>query len=309
MDTINKILDFIGNVTFTTIGQLLWLLGFIFVFGLILYLLARFTRLIYVKTVGQKFDIIVTGWIGTPIHEIGHAIFCILFRHKILEIKLYNPDPKDGTLGYVAHAYKTTSTYQKIGNFFIGIGPILFGSLVLYAVLYYLMPDFQVLFSSINQQGSSIAGDIHLGNVTGSWLAIKNISLNILGAIFSVENFSNWRFWIFLYLSVCIASHMELSPPDIAGAKSGLITIILFLLFYNLIIMIVELLGWHTIFGEFWFYIKLDTYSSAINRFLGILGALFTYSVIISALNFIISYIVFGTINIIQRRGILNPFW
>jgi hypothetical protein len=309
VETINKILDFIGSVFLTTLGQLVWLLGLIFVFGLILYLLARFTRLIYVKTVGQKFDIVATGWIGTPVHELGHAIFCILFRHKITDIKLYDPDTKNGTIGYVKHSYKSNSLYQRIGNFFIGIGPILFGSLVLYAALYFLMPNFQSLFQVINKYGSHIAGDIQTGNIAGSWSAIKAVSVSVLGAIFNSENLTNWRFWVFIYLSFCIASHMELSPPDISGSKSGLITIVLFLLIFNLIIMSVELLGWNTMLGGFWQYIKLETYSAGINKFLGILGALFIYSVIISALNFVLSYIILGTFNLMKGKGVLNPFW
>ena len=250
METINKILDFIGSVFLTTLGQLVWLLGLIFVFGLILYLLARFTRLIYVKTVGQKFDIVATGWIGTPVHELGHAIFCILFRHKITDIKLYDPDTKNGTIGYVKHSYKSNSLYQRIGNFLLVLVQYFwFISFVRSPLL--LMPNFQSLFQVINKYGSHIAGDIQTGNIAGSWSAIKAVSVSVLGAIFNSENLTNWRFWVFIYLSFCIASHMELSPPDISGSKSGLITIVLFLLIFNLIIMSVELLGWNTMLGGF----------------------------------------------------------
>jgi hypothetical protein len=120
MNSINTALDFFTKVVITTIGHLVWLLSLIFIFGLLLYLLARFTRTTYVKSAGVKLDIIVTGWFGSPVHEIGHALFCILFRHKIVDIKLYKPDPSDGTLGYVLHTYNQDSRYQKIGNFFIG---------------------------------------------------------------------------------------------------------------------------------------------------------------------------------------------
>ena len=58
--------------------------------------------------------------------------------------------------------------------------------------------------------------------------------------------------------------------------------------------MSVELLGWNTMLGGFCNTL-LETYSAGINKFLGILGALFIYSVIISALNFVLSYIILGT--------------
>ena len=59
---------------------------------------------------------------GVAVHELGHALFCIIFRHKIEDMKLFSPE-EDGTLGYVSHTYNTKSIYQRIGNFFIGTGP------------------------------------------------------------------------------------------------------------------------------------------------------------------------------------------
>lgn len=309
MKNINTLLDFLGKVVSTTAGHLIWLLGLIFIFGLILYLLARFTRLTYVKSAGQKLDIIITGWIGTPVHELGHAIFCILFRHKIVDIKLYNPDPDDGTLGYVSHSYNPNSTFQKIGNFFIGIGPILFGALVLYAALYYLMPDLQSVLTTVEKNSTGLAQDVQTGSWLGVWTAIKLSTQNILDVIFNTNNITNWRFWVFLYLSFCVASHMELSPPDISGAKGGLITMVVALLFFNLFILIVEAFGLHSILGTFWQYIKIETYAPYINKALGAMGALFVYAVIISGFNFILSFTILSIHNIIRRRGLFNPFW
>src|SRR6185437_12024785 len=70
---------------------------------------------------------------GVAIHELGHAFFCLIFRHKIVKMKLFSPQ-SDGTLGYVQHSYNPASTYQKFGNFFIGTGPIWFGTLLVYLI-------------------------------------------------------------------------------------------------------------------------------------------------------------------------------
>jgi hypothetical protein len=309
MDNINSVLDFIKDVVLMTASQLVWLLGLIVIFGLLLYLFARFTRTTYVKSVGAKMDIIFTGWIGTPIHEIGHAIFCIIFRHKITAIKLYNPNPTDGTLGYVAHSYNTESRYQKIGNLFIGIGPILFGSLVLYALLYYLMPGFRELFFQVTEQTSGLAQDVHQGNLINIWNTFYLSATSILIAIFNKDNLLNWRFWLFLYLSFCIASHMELSPPDIKGAASGLATLVITVLIINFTIMGIEFFGFHTYLGSYWQYLKLETYATHINNFLGILAALLSYALTISVLNFLLSYIGLTIYSLIRRRGFFNPFW
>ncbi|MCL2763106.1 MAG: hypothetical protein FWD36_07885 [Treponema sp.] len=309
MSNVNAILDFIKNVVVITLSQLLWLLGVIIIFGLLLYLFARFTRTVYVKSAGEKLDIIVTGWLGVPVHELGHAAFCIIFRHKITDMKLYNPNPTDGTLGYVAHSYNPKSRYQRIGNFFIGIGPILFGTLVLYALLYYVMPGFLEQFSQIIQEGSNYTEDVTQGNFVNLWNSFFASAKSILNIIFNTDNLSNWRFWVFLYLSFCVASHMELSPPDIKGAKDGLITLVITVLIFNFLVMGIELFGLHVHAGSFWQYIKLETYAHHINNFLGILGSLLSYALIISFLNFALSFIALNIYNLIKRRGLIINIW
>jgi len=309
MGVINSVLDLILNVVINTLSQLVWLLGTIIIFGLLLYLLARFTRTIYHKSVGEKLDIIITGWLGVPVHELGHAIFCIIFRHKITAMKLYIPSPTDGTLGYVSHEYSLDSRYQRIGHFFIGIGPILFGSLVLYALLYYLMPAFQEAFSELIEQSSSLTEDVSRGNIVSLWISFTASAKSILGSIFKAGNLISLRFWIFLYLSFCVASHMELSPPDISGAKDGLISLVLTILILNFIIAGVEFLGLHVHLGRFWQYIKLETYSHHINNFLGILGSLLSYALIISVLNFFLSFIALNIYNRVKGKGFIINIW
>lgn len=309
MENINEILNFIKNVVITTFGHLAWLLGLILIFGLILYLLALFTRRSFVKSSGPKLDIIFTGWIGTPVHELGHALFCILFRHRIVEMKLYDPNPQDGSLGYVNHSYNPKSRYQNIGNFFIGIGPILFGAFVLYALFYYLLPDLKGVFTAVETKGAAVASGLQTGSWLGVYEALRDTSILFIRQVFNPGNFATWQFWVFLYLSICVASHMELSPPDIKGAKSGLISLILLLLFFNLIVLGVEAFGWHTHLGGFWSYLKLETYAAHINSFLGVLGSLFVLATIVSAINFILSFIILSIYSVIKGNRMFNPFW
>ena len=308
MGDLNSVLDFMKLVVVTTVSQLIWLLGLLFVFGLILYVFARFTRLTYVKSVGHKMDVIFTGWIGTPVHELGHAIFCIIFRHRIIEMKLYTPNSTDGTLGYVHHAYNQNSTYQRIGNFFIGVGPIIFGAMVLYAALYYLIPNRETIFSDIEAQSQTLVAGVQ-GDYSGALSSIRATTLTTLFTLFNTGNFSDFRFWIFLYLAICVASHMELSPPDIKGATGGLISLVLFLLFVNLLILGLEATGISAGFGSWWNYIKLENYAAGINKWVGTFGALFVFASIISGLNFVVSYILLSLYNIIKGKGLINPAW
>ena len=308
MDQLNSILDFLKLVIITTFSQLIWLLGLLFIFGLILYVFARFTRLTYVKSAGRKLDVIVTGWIGTPVHELGHAVFCILFRHRIVEMRLYTPNSTDGTLGYVNHSYNPQSTYQRIGNFFIGVGPIIFGAIVLYAALHYLVPEKDAVFSGIEAQSSTLVAGVR-GNFAGIFETLWGTTTLTLSALFSSANFSDYRFWIFLYLAMCVSSHMELSPPDIRGAAGGLISLIVFFLFFNLLVLGFDATGFSGVFGGLWKYVKLDTYTVSINKAVGMFGALFVFATIISALNFIVFYVLLTFYNLIRGRGLINPVW
>ena len=40
---------------------------------------------------------------------------------------LFSPDPVTGRSGYVRHSWHAGSPYQKAGNFFIGIAPMITG--------------------------------------------------------------------------------------------------------------------------------------------------------------------------------------
>ena len=58
-----------------------------------------------------------------PLHELSHALACLLFRHKITGIRLVSFD--GGLGGYVNHTWNTKSLYQRFGLFFIAIAPLL----------------------------------------------------------------------------------------------------------------------------------------------------------------------------------------
>lgn len=81
------------------------------------------------------------GLIGTPVHEGAHALACLLFGHRIVEVRLFSLDPDDGVLGYVRHSYNPKSFYQRLGNFFIGTAPIVVISLLLAFVAYLVLPE------------------------------------------------------------------------------------------------------------------------------------------------------------------------
>ncbi len=295
MDKVDTWLDILKGAAISTLSQLVGLLGFFLIFGFVLFFLAKLTRNTFVKTIGEKFDIYVTGWIGTPVHELGHAVFCILFRHKIEDIKLFKPDPKSGTLGFVNHSFDKNSYYQKIGNFFIGIGPIILGSLVLYGALYYLIPNFDEVFDIINLQNLSMDSMLTMAGVQETFWILVDTGKATLNAIFTSSNMELVSFWVFIYVSMSVASHMELSAADLKGAASGAWTMIALLFVANLIAII---------FGY-----DINQYVVKAGQYTGMFIGLFVFATIISATYFVFAYAVLSILTFIKDRKLVNPLF
>jgi hypothetical protein len=282
---------FLGRVISETFYQFFALFGFILLFGIILYFISRFTRNVFRNSDHLKLDIYLTGWIGTPVHELGHAFFCLIFGHRITEIILFSPNSEDGTLGYIHHSYNSKSLYQRIGFFFIGAGPILFGSIVLYGLLYAFLPNYQEITGMLPSVNFTDSGISDWMKNTGN---LFSVGMNLMIHVFKAENFALLSFWVFLYLSFCISSHMQLSPPDLKSMFSGLITILLVLLVINLLVM----------FLGFDFTVYVLKISRFIGRFLGI----FILAIFLSLINFITTYVFLAVFHYLKYRKILSIF-
>lgn len=195
--------------------QLFSTVGIIFIFGSLIALLRRIFCSVS-GTAGPKI-LLATGIIGTPIHELSHALACIVFGHKIRKIKLFDPDPTSGTLGYVDHSYNKKNLYHQVGNFFIGIAPLLFGTSLIVLLMYLLVPS---VFFSVTR----VALDLSVGETfpVGDFFGFFASSIwSIVCSLGSIDG------WIFLILAILIASHMELSGSDIKSGLPGLLFILL----------------------------------------------------------------------------------
>lgn len=201
--------------------QVLFTVGIIVLFGLLIALCRHwFCRLV---GRGGPTILLITGAVGTPVHELSHALMCLLFGHKIREIKLYRPGADDGALGYVTHTYNPKNIYHQIGNFFIGIAPILGGSGVLLLMMFLMVPNvFSSVWSELSMVGM-IFGDGVDFNKVGEFLAVV---LSVFVKIFDFSNTGNTWWWIFIILALMISSHMELSGADIKGGIKGLLILL-----------------------------------------------------------------------------------
>ncbi len=291
MEILSTVWIFLKAVLTSTFIQLIAIFGIFFIFGLILYLLARFTRVVFVKSIGYKFDIFFTGWLGTPVHELGHALFCIPFGHQVTDIKLYTPSSEDGTLGYVNHSYNSKNIWHRIGNFFIGMGPILFGSFVLYLLIRFLLPDNQGLLQLIQSQASDLTSWQGFINI---FKQLYQVGIHFPAELFSSENIHSWQFWVFLYVSLSVASHMELSPPDLKGVWVGLLAIVILLFVINSI-------------SQF-FGVNVTNYMFSVARFTNLSVGVFMFATALSLLFFVGSWLVLNVFTLIVHRKGFHPF-
>lgn len=202
-----------GSIFTAFLTQMLFTVGAILIFGFIVSLLNR----IFYSNVGVLGRPItyLTGFIGTPIHECSHALFCLIFGHTINEIQLFQIGDEDGTLGYVSHSYNPRNFYHRIGNFFIGVAPIVVISFLLYLISTWLLPD---LMPQIHAHTSTITVNDGLGDIIAKLFDGVKVFFSYIGE-------SNW--WWFMLIGLFLTLHMTLSPADIKGSFSGIVFVLL----------------------------------------------------------------------------------
>lgn len=195
--------------------HLLYFVGVVYLVGFLIFLL---NKLFYKLLGGGRFVCYVTGLVGTPIHELSHALMCLLFGHRIVEIRLFRVDQKSGVLGYVTHAYSKRNLYHVLGNYFIGVAPILLGTAFLCLMMHLLLPtafvEFQVYLSDFADWQA-------MGYVPEQLLGVGAVFVSFLTILFSAVS-QGWVFWAFLALALCVSIHMNLSGADILGSLGSL---------------------------------------------------------------------------------------
>ena len=199
------------NQTLSEIAQILLMsLGPLVLFAVVIHWLERFTQRRLAERFGWK-SVLWTGWLGTPVHELSHALMCHAFGHRVDEIVLFEPDPESGRLGYVRHSYKQKNWFEEMGNFFIGIAPLVGGCIAMVILLWLFYPTaVHAAIQSVNSDPDATMWSGTMSAVTG-----------LLDEVVTLEHVATIRFWVFLYLILCVGSHMAPSASDYRGGLRG----------------------------------------------------------------------------------------
>lgn len=277
-ELINNTFTYLVLVLAATIGQILILLGPGLLLTFVISMLARSVQKLSYRCMGRSMYLGLFGWLGTSVHELGHAVFHLIFGHQIVEMKLFSPNTETNTLGYVLSRYRRDSLYQRIGIFFIGIGPILFGTLVIY-LAYILLVQPEIAYESHTFSGYyNTFGD--QPTIASFATDVSQSSIAILATLFHASNLLNWKFYLFIYLTFAIGSSIHLSPSDIEGALSGFTTLVSFLFLFNL--------------GTLWLGDFANAYAVYISQFYGFFYAIMIFVVVLNMLVAVLLYTVNG---------------
>lgn len=225
-------LNYLLDCGIVTIQQLFVLFGPLLLLAFIMNFISQENAKQGSIVLGQKGYLYIFGWLGTAVHELGHAVFALIFAHKIDNIKLFTPN-SGKSLGQVKHRYNAKNPYQTFGNFFIGIGPVLLGAFLLFLVTLLLF-NLNV-FRIAEKNGVSIHTDLFFSFEMLS-TAVINIAKGVwecLKFVFAGPNTNWWKLVLFIFLFYSVGSAVTLSSSDIKSAFRGFIYFVIVLLLFN----------------------------------------------------------------------------
>lgn len=196
------------------VGQLLGLtLGVMIVCGLV----AWFARQVFMYFVGNSATAVfyASSVVGTPVHELGHALMCIPFGHRITDMKLLMmPSRRSRTLGYVEHSHNTKNPWAVFGNLFIGFGPIFSGLGVMILVLTLCFPTQWNAYLDTSR------------TLVESGASVQESLSSVFSLLFSLfDRFQEdaLRSVIGMIIILSVSQHITLSFADLRGCITALL--------------------------------------------------------------------------------------
>jgi len=153
---------------------------------------------------------------------------------------------------------------------------------------YFLNPDVKEFFKM------PLSMALKSNNLPTQLTTFCVIAVNTFKSTFIASDKTSLSFWIFIYVSLCISSWMGLSIPDIKSGWYG----------FRFIIISLFILNFFTIL----FNIGIDREISLFLKYLTIIPPIFIFAIILSALNFLLVFILISVYSIIKFKIMPNPF-
>jgi hypothetical protein len=217
--------ELLGDALLTSGRQLALVLGPLTAVAICLRLVERALSSRLLTRLGWG-GVWLTGWLGVPIHELSHAAACVLFGHRLRRVRLFAPDRRTGRLGGVEHSFNPRNPWQQLGRLFIGIAPLVGGAGALWLLTWLVGPA-----------GVDLAPLEARSQPDGLLVAAVQRSLAVLEALTRPDVLGAWTTWVYLYLCLCIGTHISPSRPDMQGGWPGFVLLLALVLLANLAVL------------------------------------------------------------------------
>jgi len=213
-----------------TFNQLFVLFGPLLLLMVLLNFSARLLTRQSVRFWGSNLFLYGFAWLGCTVHELSHAFLALIFGHKIREIALFEPNKNGESLGHVSHSFNKKSFYQKTGNFFIGIGPLLADGILLFLMARVLFRFDFTDHPSMRITPGILTDFLLLKKfVSGIWVGM----ISFIALAFPCSGLMWWKSALLIYILYSVGSSMTLSKSDVSTAFSGFLWVILIFFLFN----------------------------------------------------------------------------
>lgn len=150
---------------------------------------------------------LISGLVGTPVHELAHAVVALLAGFKLKKVAFYSPDPHSMTLGYVNFLYSPNRLTHQIGIVFVGIAPLVVGAYGVYAL--FRLNNLPLMHHYLSIEA------IQYGNAGANWERFIGWGRDM------AESVHAWPDYLAVLLSVMIGLHATPSKADLKGTTLG----------------------------------------------------------------------------------------
>lgn len=154
-------------------------------------------------------SVMATAWLGTTVHELSHLVSCKVLGLRVVAYRLFDPDPRTGTLGYVFYAQDDHGLWAAVRRVAVAAAPLIIGTLLLMVSLRLLVPE-----AFLGSPEAAAGTDHPLG-------ALATSLGDSLVKVFHPGRLSDWRFWLFCYVCLCVGHHMAPSRTDLRNTWPG----------------------------------------------------------------------------------------
>lgn len=210
-----------------------------FLLGLILNFIED-KNIYYLESgLGRK-GILITGIVGVPIHELSHYIACKIFMHKVESVELFraSKSKSDGVWGRVVHSREKGNIYKMIGDFFIGVAPVIIGSFVAYILIRFYLGSESTIFDMIVDIDGSLQM-IKDKELIKFLIHIVMAGINTLFLILNSPSLLSIKGIILLFMIYSICIHLSLSRADIENSKKAIPIVVLIIVLFTVLFGII----------------------------------------------------------------------